>query len=94
MSLEYEAERGRLAQEVIDNPVYADAFRQIEQGLTQAWRESRDAAQREECHRLLKVLDKVQTALASTMRSGKVAEAELVSRATLAQRIGHRLTQR
>ena len=94
MSLEQEAERGRLAQEVLDNPVYADGFQLIEQGLTQAWRESRDRAEREELHQLLKALDKVQTLLASTMRSGRIAADELVKRATLAQRIGHRLTQR
>ena len=90
MSLEREAERGRQAQAVIDNPVYAESYGLIEQEITRKWRDSRDASEREELHRLLKMLDKARTVLESTMRSGRVAEAEIQRKRSLAERVGLR----
>ena len=90
MSLEAEAERGRLAQDVLENPVYAGAYEQIEQGLIQLWRDARDKAQREEAHQLLRMLDKVRQSMESAMRTGQVAVSELQRKRTLAERIGLR----
>lgn len=90
MSLEQEAERGRWADEVLKNPVYAEAHDLIAQGITEQWRKSRDAAEREQLHQMLRMLDKVQTLIESTMRTGKVAQAELKRKASLAERIGLR----
>lgn len=88
MSLEKDAERGRQAQAVLDNPVYVESYGLIEQEITRKWRDSRDASEREELHRLLKMLDKARTVLESTMRSGRVAEADIQRKRSLAERVG------
>ncbi len=91
MSLEQDEERGRLADEVLKNRVYAESFSLIEQEMTRLWRESRDKDEREQLHQLLRMLDKSRAILESTMRSGRVASDELRKRRNLAERIGTRL---
>jgi hypothetical protein len=88
VSLDKDAERGRLAQAVLDNPVYAESYALIEQEITRKWRESRDNVEREQLHQLLRMLDKARTVLESTLRSGQVASKTLTHKATLADRIG------
>lgn len=88
MSLQTEAQRGELAKQVIENEVYAEAYTLLEQEITRAWRDSRDAAEREELHRALRSLAKVQKVLEATMNSGKVAAATLQAERSRAQRIG------
>ena len=83
-----EAERGRQAQAVLDNPVYADGYAAIEQELMHKWRDSRDAHEREQLHRLLMALQLIRSRLEATMRTGKVALDKITHRQTLAERIG------
>lgn len=90
MSLEMDVERGRRAEEVLNNDVYADSYALIEQELTRLWRESRDKDEREQLHQLLRMLDKARNVLESTMRSGKVAADQLRQRQSLLQRAGAR----
>lgn len=85
-----EAERGRQAQAVLDNPVYADGYAAIEQELMNKWRDSRDAHEREQLHRLLMALQLIRSRLEATMRTGKVALDKITQRQTLAERIGLR----
>lgn len=84
------AQRGQLARQVLENPVYAESYALIEQELTRLWRESRDASEREQLHQLLRMLDKARAVLERTMRDGKVAAKELQRKQTLAERIGLR----
>ena len=90
MSLEREADRGRLADDVLRNPVYAESYDLIEQEITRKWRDSKDRDEREQLHQLLRMLAKARTVLESTMRSGKVASSELKRKRTLAERAGIR----
>lgn len=90
MSLEIEADRGRLAQDVLDNEVYAESYGLIEQEIARKWRDSRDAKEREQLHQLQRMLDKARNVLEQTMRSGKVASAELERKRSLSERIGLR----
>ena len=90
MSDVIEAERGRQAQAVLDNPVYAEGYAQIEQELMHKWRDSRDAHEREQLHRLLMALTLIRSRLEATMRTGKVALDKITQRQTLAERIGLR----
>ena len=92
MSDAVEVERGRQAQAVLDNPVYAEGYAQIEQELMHKWRDSRDAHEREQLHRLLMALTLIRSRLEATMRTGKVALDKITQRQTLAQRIGQRLS--
>lgn len=90
MTDQAQAERGRQAQAVLDNPIYAESYGLIETEITRKWRESRDKDEREQLHLLLRMLDKARNVLESTMRAGKLAEAELERKQTLMQRIGLR----
>lgn len=90
MSDEQEAIRGRLAQDVLDNPVYAESYGMIEQEIMAKWRDSRDSAEREELHRLLRMLGKARSVLEGAMRTGKLAAAELERKKTLAERLPFR----
>lgn len=90
MSDEIDAQRGKLAEAVLENEVYRDAYAQIEQGITTKWRESRDAAEREELHRMLRMLEKVKSVTETVMRTGQLAAAEIERKRSLAERIGLR----
>lgn len=87
MSHEADVERARRAQEVLDNPVYADAYGSIREALRNAWEASKDRDEREDIHRMLRALQKVNTVLESTMRNGELAAAELQRKKSLAERI-------
>lgn len=82
-----EAQRGQQAQAVLDNPVYSESYALIEAEITRKWRESRDKDEREQLHLLLRMLDKAKNVLESTMRAGKLAEAEIARKKTLAERV-------
>ena len=82
-----EAQRGQLAQAVLDNSVYADSYAQIESAMTRLWRDSRDPKEREEIHQKLLMLDKVKGLIESVMRTGKLAEAEIKRKQSLAERV-------
>lgn len=88
MSYEQDIRRGQLAETVLGNEVYCAAYKLLAESLIAKWRESDDPAQREELHKLLKLLDKVQNLMEGTMRSGKVAASELERRRSLAERVG------
>lgn len=88
MSLERDADRGRMAQDVLDNPVYAESYALVEKEIANKWLESRDAQEREHLHRLAMALRAAKTVIESAMRNGKVAAKELERKRTLADRIG------
>lgn len=87
MTPEQEVLRGKLAQDALDNPVYADAYATIENALIKRWRESTDAAEREECHKLLGLLGKVKAVTEGVMRAGKLSENELIRKRNFRDRV-------
>jgi hypothetical protein len=91
MSLQDEMRRGQLAQDVLNNEVYAEAYALIEQEITRAWRESKDKDEREELHRALRSLTKVKTLMEGTMQSGQIAADKLRIEQSRLQRIGSAL---
>lgn len=88
MSHEAEVQRGKLAQEVLDNPVYVESHAAIEQELIRQWREARDQQDREQLHQLLLMHERAKAAMEAVMRTGKLAEAELQRKLTRAEQIG------
>jgi FixJ family two-component response regulator len=84
-------ERGRLAQDVLDNPVYAEAYDLIEKGIYSAWHASSDKDEREHLHRLLKSLSKVRQVMEGVMTSGQIAAKKLEQEQSLLQRTGRAL---
>jgi hypothetical protein len=94
MSLEADVQRGKRAQEVVDNEVYAEAWAGIETEIIRQWREARNPEDREQLHQLLLMHGKAKTALEAVMRSGQVAEAELSRKLSRAEQIGKAYSQR
>lgn len=73
MSDQKDAERGRLAREVLENEIYQEAYGLIEQGIIKRWRDARDETERERLHMLLLNLDKVKQVMEGVLTSGEVA---------------------
>jgi hypothetical protein len=87
VSHESDALRGRQAQEVLDNPIYAEAWAAIEKEIISQWREARNPQDREQLHQLLLMHERAKAAMASVMRSGEVATAELQRRQSRAEQM-------
>lgn len=94
MSHEQEAMRGKRAQEVLDNEVYAEAWAAIEKEIIAQWRDARNQADREQLHQLLLMHGKARNALETVMRTGLLAEAELSRKLSRAEQIGAVYTKR
>lgn len=91
MSDEQDVERGRLAQSVLDNPVYADSYRIVEQEIIRLWRDARNKDDREQLHQMLLMLSKTRAALQSVMASGELAADKLIQKRSLLERAGAKL---
>jgi len=87
MSDQLEADRGRLAKAVLENPIYAESYALLEAELTRAWRSSRNPDEREEIHQKLLMLDTVRGIVESVMRTGQLAEDALKRKQTQAERM-------
>jgi ribosome-binding ATPase YchF (GTP1/OBG family) len=90
MSDEMDVERGRRAKDVLDNEVYSESYGLIEKELIRLWRESRDKSEREDLHKLLRMLEKSRNVLETVMRTGRLAQDALVQKQNLMQRVGAR----
>lgn len=88
MSRQEELDRARLAREVLENPIYTEAFELVEKGIIQAWREARDKEDREHLHRMLLCLNKTRGVMQGVMASGKVTEETIRREQSKLQRIG------
>lgn len=94
MSDQRDVERGRQAQEVLDNPIYAEAYAAIEGEVIRQWREARNQQDREQLHQLLLMHERAKTAIESVMRTGEIAAAELQRKASKAERMTGHILQR
>lgn len=91
MSDEIDADRGRLAEDVLNNPVYQSAYTTIEDEVIKSWRECKNIEDREQLHKLLKLLGKVKAAMESTMRKGQLAQDNLIQKKSLLEKAAGRL---
>lgn len=88
MTRQEDIDRARLAKEVIENPIYQEAFTQVENGIIQSWREARDKEDREHLHRMLLCLNKTKAVMMAVMSSGKLTEDQIRREQSALQRIG------
>lgn len=86
MSDVIEAQRGQAAEAVLSSAIYQESYAKVEEEITRKWRDSRDRDEREQLHQMLMMLGKVRSVLEGTMRSGKVAAAELERKQTIVER--------
>lgn len=73
--LEDEILRARQAQEVIEHPLYQEAFNKLQAELMQEWQSSaaRDTEGREKLWLMLKLLERTKGHLETLMQTGKLA---------------------
>lgn len=88
MTRQEDIDRARQAKEVVENPIYLEAFTQVENGIIQSWREARDKEDREHLHRMLLCLNKTKAVMMSVMSSGKLTEDQIRREQTAFQKIG------
>ncbi len=69
--------RAQRAKEIIDNPLYVEAWSLINETLVKSWRNSRVAEEREEYWRYCKIADKLQGVFAGIMERGEHAAIDL-----------------
>lgn len=79
MSHEKDAERGARAQRLLEDPVFTDAFKAVEQAIFDQWAASpvRDIEGQHELRLMLNLLRDVRSSLEQTMVDGKLAVEEL-----------------
>lgn len=88
MEIEERIYNGDRAREVLENPAYAAAFADIKQEITEQWKNSpaRDHEGREKLWSLLKLADKLESMLKTSMETGKLARLDLQHKQTIADR--------
>ncbi|MES2323272.1 MAG: hypothetical protein V4633_13490 [Pseudomonadota bacterium] len=81
----YDADQARL---VLENEAFAAAFADMKAEITQQWESSpvRDAEGREELFKLLKLANKLELILRSSMDDGKLAKHEINQKQNWADR--------
>ena len=88
MNLEDEDRRGLLAKEVLESPIYLEAYATIEEKLVNQLSLAETTAERgEHLRRLLVAHRKIRQYIEQVMVTGKMAEQELERQRSLADRI-------
>lgn len=83
-----EIDYGRLAKDVLDNPVYQDAFDRIKKELYSQWQNSENLQEREALHLSNKLLGKMQAVFKQAVMNGEVELRVWEHKKTLAEKIG------
>lgn len=81
----YNGDQARL---VLENEAFAQAFADIKTEYIEAWTQSpvRDAEGREKLYLMIKMTEKLEQTLRSSLEDGKMAKLELKHKQTLADR--------
>jgi CRISPR/Cas system endoribonuclease Cas6 (RAMP superfamily) len=88
MTPDQEVLRGGLAADVLGNSVYQEAYETIDKALVKAWRDSRVAADREDLHKMIGLLGRVQAHMQAAMQNGQITEKEILRKRNFAERMG------
>lgn len=77
--LQQAATKGQRAKQLLEDPLFVEAFDTLEKQLIEAWISShpRDAIGRENAHRMIHAHRKVKDLLLNCMANGRVAEADI-----------------
>lgn len=73
-------ERGRLAQELLDNPLFVEGFESAEKYLTESWgiTKASEVDRREDVWRSLQLLQNIRQHITSVASNGKAVNKELL----------------
>lgn len=74
-----EIKRGEEARQVLENPLYQDAFREYEAQIREKWEDTavRDTEDRELLWMMLQVVKRVRADLEEVMQTGRIASIDL-----------------
>jgi hypothetical protein len=89
-----ELERGRLAQEVLENRVYVESMAQIETEITERWQVESDPKAREWLWTLTQAHKRLQAVLRDTMLTGQLRSKQIERDQTRLERLGSVFTRR
>lgn len=81
-----ELERGRLATDVLENPVFVDALRQIQSEIVARWQSESDSDKREWLWTLSQASKRLEAALRETMQTGLLRQQQIEQHQTRLQR--------
>lgn len=79
--------RARSAQGVLESDAYREAYATVDAALVKLWRDSRDPADREDLHKMLGLLGRVQAVMEAALRNGEITEREILRKRTFAERL-------
>ena len=88
MEIEGRIYHANRAKEVLENEAFIEAMRSIKEEITNQWKESpsRDVEGRQSLWVMLKLTEKLEATLRTTMETGKLAQLELEHKRTLLER--------
>lgn len=88
MEIEQRIYNGDRAREVLENEAFAAAFNDIKTEITAQWKQSpaRDHEGREKLWQLLKLADKLEATLRTSLETGQLAKLDLQHKQSLADR--------
>ena len=89
MSLEQEAEQGRQASLLLDNPIYKDSIQAVREGIYTAWATCpiRDVEGQHELKLMLKLLNDLTANIQMVAQTGTLAKIEIERQRSLTQRV-------
>lgn len=91
MSTSQELERGRLAAEVLENPVFREAFDQMRAEIVSKWRAEKDGEVRDWLWTLDNATQRLEQILKDTMNTGLIAQKQLELQRSRAEKVGSAL---
>lgn len=88
MEIEKRIYDGNRAKEILENEVFQAVFQQIKQEFTEQWQQSpaRDSEGREKLWMMLKLAEKFEAMVKTTLETGKLAQLELQHKQSLVDR--------
>lgn len=91
MSASEELERGRLAAEVLANPVFRDALDRINQEIVTKWQAEREKDSREWLWALNQAAKRLEAVLNETMQTGQMRQQQIEMQQTRLEKAGKTL---
>lgn len=91
MTEQEELERGRLAREVLENPVFQDAWKQQRTEIVAKWEAEKDERARDWLWTLLQASKRLEASLRETMNSGQLRAKQIELTQTRFERAGRTL---
>ena len=83
-----ETNRGAKAAQLLRSEIYVESMRKVEDGITQAWKDSpiRDAEGQQYLRLMMKVLKDLQAHIKDVAETGRMADVQLTQERSLADR--------